>query len=318
MDLENKPLVSILIPTHERPHYFALALASAVNQTYDNIEIIISDNSSGDETQKLVEEFKKTYKNIKYFHTPDLPMWDNWQKCWDNMSDDAQYINFLMDDDLFAPNKIEYMAAQFLSNPDISLVTSYRKLIDKDGNFLEDKDFNASPFTDKLLHVKGYEAGLHFLLTGKNWIGEPTTVLFNREYTDGFFKGWVGDEKYLILDYPLWLRLLEKGDMIYINEPLSFFRLHDENDQKDFRTIVKGSVSMALTIKNAWNNKKYLDSPDKLHVSQFHWIREATLIIANCYEDHYKGEEFDDLLLAYKDMCERYIEKEPDKLSFHF
>ena len=309
MDLANNyPLVSILIPTHERPYFFSLALASAVNQTYPNIEIIISDNSMGDETKTIVDDFKRTFENIKYFHTPGLPMWDNWQKCWDNISDDSQYVNFLMDDDIFASTKIERMVEQFIQNPELSLVTSYRMLVDKDGNPIKDKDFNTPPFKEKVNLVNADEAGSYFLLTGKNWIGEPTTVLFNRSYTDGFFKGWTGDEKYLILDYPLWLRLLEKGDMVYINEPLSFFRLHEVNDSKNFTTIVKGSVSMALTIKNAWNKKKYLNNPKKLHISLLYWIVEATEIIGKCYEKDYAGEEFDDLLLVYKEMCDRYVE----------
>ena len=58
----NLPLVSVLIPTHERPHYFSLALASVINQTYQNIEIIISDNSCDDETEAIVKSFQAAYR----------------------------------------------------------------------------------------------------------------------------------------------------------------------------------------------------------------------------------------------------------------
>ncbi|MEL6166686.1 MAG: glycosyltransferase, partial [Cyanobacteria bacterium J06628_3] len=43
---QKQPLVSIIIPTYNRPEYLNLALASAVQQTYQNIEIIVSDNCS--------------------------------------------------------------------------------------------------------------------------------------------------------------------------------------------------------------------------------------------------------------------------------
>ena len=86
-DISRLSDVSILIPTHERPHYFSLALASVISQTYPNIEIVISDNSMESDTEIIVNDFREKYTNIKYFHTPGLDMWGNWQKCWDNMSD---------------------------------------------------------------------------------------------------------------------------------------------------------------------------------------------------------------------------------------
>ncbi|MEH7221468.1 glycosyltransferase family 2 protein, partial [Bacillus toyonensis] len=46
MTINTYPLVSILIPTYNRPHYFQLALDSALAQTYPNIEIIIGDDST--------------------------------------------------------------------------------------------------------------------------------------------------------------------------------------------------------------------------------------------------------------------------------
>ena len=61
-----KPLVSILMPTRNRPVFFKKALESALAQTYDNIEIIICDNSDNDETKQVVEMYLPTYSFIHY------------------------------------------------------------------------------------------------------------------------------------------------------------------------------------------------------------------------------------------------------------
>lgn len=53
-NIKNVPLVSILIPTYNRPHYFKIALESALAQTYSNIEIIVGDDSTNNETEKLI------------------------------------------------------------------------------------------------------------------------------------------------------------------------------------------------------------------------------------------------------------------------
>ena len=50
------PLVSVLIPTYNRPNFFKLALESVLAQSYPNIEIIICDNSTNEETANLIEE----------------------------------------------------------------------------------------------------------------------------------------------------------------------------------------------------------------------------------------------------------------------
>ncbi|MGQ0419789.1 glycosyltransferase family 2 protein, partial [Bacillus sp. HC-Mk] len=67
MNEKNLPLVSILIPTYNRPHYFKIALESALAQTYSNIEIIIGDDSTNDETATLIrEQYLPNYKNIPF------------------------------------------------------------------------------------------------------------------------------------------------------------------------------------------------------------------------------------------------------------
>ena len=50
-------LVTILIPTYNRPQYLKFALESVLNQTYQNLEIVISDNSPNDETESMLQSF---------------------------------------------------------------------------------------------------------------------------------------------------------------------------------------------------------------------------------------------------------------------
>ncbi|MBO6235786.1 MAG: glycosyltransferase family 2 protein, partial [Schwartzia sp.] len=52
------PLVSIMIPTYNRPEMFALTLESALAQTYPNVEILVTDNSTNEETANLMEYYK--------------------------------------------------------------------------------------------------------------------------------------------------------------------------------------------------------------------------------------------------------------------
>jgi len=110
---KNPPLVSILIPTYNRPHYFKIALESALAQTYSNIEIIIGDDSTNDETATLIrEQYLPNYKNITYIRNiPTLGQFHNDLMLIEKSN--GEYINFLMDDDVFYKHKIQKMMAYF-------------------------------------------------------------------------------------------------------------------------------------------------------------------------------------------------------------
>lgn len=312
----NEPMVSVLIPSHGRPYYFSLALASAVKQTYKRIEIIVSDDSYDNEIEKIVNDFQRKYDNIKYFHVPGLCMEDNWQKCWDNMSEDTDYVNFLMDDDVFVPTKIEKMVDVFEKYPSVAIVTSYRKLIDAKGNILPDRDFNAPVFdSDSVVSAK--EAGRSIILNCSNWIGEPTTALIKKKYTNGFFRGWTGKEKYLIFDYPLWLRLLEYGDVAYISEPLSFFREHETNDSMNPISLVKGCISFALMIQNAWNNRVFISSLKELKKSMVSWFSLASRVMNICCDMEVDGNEYNDLMIVFRQMSILYTGDEFETIEFN-
>ena len=59
------PLVTVIIPTFNRPKFFREALESALNQTYRNIEIFVSDNSTDDATERLIQDYLARDTRIK-------------------------------------------------------------------------------------------------------------------------------------------------------------------------------------------------------------------------------------------------------------
>ena len=62
------PLVSVVIPTYNNTEVLKQALESVLNQTYENIEIIIGDDSTNEETKNFIKPYLKKYSNIKYFY----------------------------------------------------------------------------------------------------------------------------------------------------------------------------------------------------------------------------------------------------------
>ena len=59
-------MISVIIPTYNREKLISRALESVVNQTYKDIEIIVIDDNSNDNTEEVVREYIKRYNFIKY------------------------------------------------------------------------------------------------------------------------------------------------------------------------------------------------------------------------------------------------------------
>ncbi|MED0873644.1 glycosyltransferase family 2 protein [Bacillus mobilis] len=226
-NIKNPPLVSILIPTYNRPHYFKIALESALAQTYSNIEIIIGDDSTNNETEKLIYRYYlHKHKHITYIrNTSTLGQFHNALMLLERSN--GEYINFLMDDDIFYNNKIEKMMFYFQQdlNKNLALITSYRTWINDNGDIIEQHPSMKKLYDEDTL-LNGEDFGNRMLIAGQNIIGEPTIVLFRKSLLTEPF-GTLNGRKYgCSVDMASWISLLSKGDAMYITEPLSSFRLH--------------------------------------------------------------------------------------------
>ena len=258
------PLVSIVLPTYQRPEYFRLALESAVHQTYRNLDIFITDNSHNTETKEVYERYFADDPRISYEHHPDFGEADNWNRAIDYENPEAPYVNWLMDDDIYMPEKIAKMMDFFITYPDVMLVTSYRQRIDADGNVMPDTPMNKPPI-DHTARIKGTDMGRQILLMMNNYVGEPTTALAKKSgMLEGHRIGWTGREgRYLISDFPTWLRLLSQGDVIYICEPLSQFRQHPGQEQHNMFTFIAGNICWGLMMRNAIEQNVFLVTEDE-------------------------------------------------------
>ncbi|MFA9556923.1 glycosyltransferase family 2 protein [Evansella sp. AB-rgal1] len=219
------PLVSVVIPAYNRPDTLEIAIKSVLEQTYSNIEIIICDDSTDDRVQKMLEPYLESYSFIQYYKNEQNLFLKNWHKCFDHAN--GEYINYLMDDDVFHKEKIEKMLYYFNEFDNITLVTSYRQTINNKGDIIPPIWATARLYQETRI-MDGTMFGNVALTRGLNVIGEPTTVLFRKKDLTEPFGIYKGNQYSLVNDLASWLSLLSKGKAVYIPEALSYFRLHPD------------------------------------------------------------------------------------------
>jgi len=106
----NRPLVTIGIPTFNRSAYLAEAVQSAVNQSYRNLEIIISDNGSTDDTAAFLSK-QKDERIVVIRHQENRGMVYNWNACLSRAT--GKYFLLLSDDDVLESNAVTVLMSKF-------------------------------------------------------------------------------------------------------------------------------------------------------------------------------------------------------------
>ena len=229
----NESLVSVCVPTYNGERYIQEALQSIKNQSYKNIEVIISDDDSQDNSLQIVQEFKKKVGfPVHIFNHEPSGIGANWNNCIRNAN--GNFIKFLFQDDVLGPACIEVQIRAIMNHSNIGLVACKRKflvqgevdsVIEKWIENYEDLQRNLDlPEGEVSIVTKDLFKTNKFLKSPLNKIGEPTTVLFKKSVVKevGFFR----EDLEQILDYEFYYRLLKKYDIAILNQELVNFRIH--------------------------------------------------------------------------------------------
>ncbi|MEG4301388.1 glycosyltransferase, partial [Microcoleus sp. D3_18a_C4] len=262
------PLVSICIPTYNGEAFIGEAIQSALAQTYPNIELIISDDGSTDRTIAIAQSFQsQTSVDFRIILHRNYGLSQNWNFCISQAK--GQYIKFLFQDDLLAPECIEKMVAIAQPNPKIGMVFSPRGITiaeDESNPILRIASQSIKDLHKSWSNLKSIQPGKELLADTKclsnpiNKIGEPSTVLIAARVFEeiGLFDS--GLSQYVDLD--MWWRIMGNYHIGFVDEKLSSLRIHPE--QQTWKNFAAGENHKDVVRFY----KKLLNSPDYSFLNQ--------------------------------------------------
>ena len=258
------PLVSIMIPTYNRPRYFRETLESARAQTYPNIEIIVCDNSTDERTAELMQAYEDDVR-IRYVRNRAARTKAENFMPFECLAQ-GEYLQWCMDDDILLPDKITRMMDAFLRESGITLVTSLRGVVDGDGNYLGLWQGNV-PVHGTYECYPGAAVGRATLMDRANFLGEPSAVLFRRrDLTHHYWRAEARGYQ-TISDCAMWLELMERGDAVIFARPLSLYRRHEEQEGAQAEVIVRSRVEWRRLVEEYWHKRIFItQEQDYRHV----------------------------------------------------
>lgn len=216
------PLVSVCIPAYNNAAYIKETIDAILKQTYRNIELVICDDKSTDNTLEVLESIDDSRIKI-YKNEQNLGMSGNWNNCLSKCT--GEYIKLICADDILAENAIEREVEALAANPEAVMVESDTKLLDLNGKTKGSYKRYDPHGKNGLYDGKTIaRAGLFV----KNYFGAPLANTFRRSILEQL-KGF-DTEYHYILDYDFWVRAACLGKVYIIHEPLNFFRVRNDSN----------------------------------------------------------------------------------------
>ena len=206
-------LVSVIIPSYNKSYYTVKAIESVLDQTYSNIEIIVVDDNSTDNTLDLLNKYKKRINIIKKEKNTGAC---NSRNIGMKLAK-GYYIAHLDCDDVYIKTKIEKSINYIEQNKDIDFVYTDVFLIDKDDNKLK-------PIT-KMNNHPGEGKIAKKLLLNDYVITNSTLIAKNKCFKE---IGGFDEPIFIAADRDILIRLSEKFNAGYIDEKLTSYRIHNE------------------------------------------------------------------------------------------
>jgi glycosyltransferase involved in cell wall biosynthesis len=223
------PLISIGVPVRNGGTLLHDALQQLVDQSYRNIEILISDNGSTDETGSICENFARMDSRIRLFHQPELlTAFENFRFVAERAS--GEYFLWAAHDDRRSQNYVEALVSGALDHPGASLVFSRLVMIDRHTGY-EDAPLLRHDFAGSI-EVPFYKRIVRYLfLPGIHFYGlYPTRVVLD----------WCWIDLDHDSDVPFNVYVTTRGDLVKVESAVFYYyraggmKSQDEQAQANF------------------------------------------------------------------------------------
>lgn len=252
--MNNRPLVSIIIPNYNHARYLDERIQSVLNQTYQNFEVIILDDKSTDNSVEVIEKYKnhpKVSQIVINKENTGSPF-KQWHKGFQLAKGNLIWI--AESDDSCEYTLLEKLVKEHIEKNNVVTFCKSQRI--------DEKGLKYETFHNEI--TRGHWEGKEFIqeYLGKyNIIMNASSAIFNKNIAlaiDPQYKTFKGSG-----DWLFWIEIIQNGSVSYIDESLNFFRKHGSNttekcysngtdfieDKSVFDYLVKNRLINSNTIK---------------------------------------------------------------------
>ena len=234
----NDPLVSIIVPCYNHEKYIEECILSIVNQTYKNIELIVIDDGSKDNSPAILERLQKQYGFFLECQS-NMGLSKTLNKAIRNYSK-GKYIAGSGSDDFLVLDRIEKQVRYAEAHPEYAMVCGKAYMVDEAGKIIEGFSI-IDPVVDPVKDLT-FES-----LIERDPI-PSSTVLIKKDVLEecgGY------NENTIVEDLDLWLKVAYRYKIGYMDDYFVYYRWHGQNITGD---TVK-MCNAVWTVAKSWEDK---------------------------------------------------------------
>lgn len=279
----NDSLVSVVMPVYNAQKFLAAAIESIVKQTYKNIELIIVDDGSTDDSPKIIKYYKSKYPSLIKNYRLKKRSNEAGNGAVNAVLKKAKgvYLARMDADDVAHPQRIEKQVRFMENNPEIIVVGTQARVIDENGQVIGKK---TNPTSHKDIYQK--YAIVHPIVHSSCMIRRSLLPNQNRLYE---LKGGIND------DYYTFFRLLSYGRFANLPEYLTDYRVHGNN----------------ISLRHLKKRYKVINNIRKQAVEQFgyqmSWLAKVVIVFQSFLVTILPDNVIDNLYLISRGMNRKNI-----------
>jgi len=220
------PVVSVVMTTYNRVNYISSAIESVLNQTFDDLELIIIDDGSTDNTLEKINSFND--QRIKYYYQNNAGQ--NPARNAGIILSTGQYIAMIDSDDVWDKNKLKKQVDILDKHPDIGLVYCGTVFIDENNKTIYKK-----PLTDHKGQVLNKLLMTNFLYNGSCPLFRKSCIEKTGLFDTAFKR---------MTDWEFYLRFAIYYKFWGIKEHLLKYRIHNDTMSNDFRNYESWGIKI--------------------------------------------------------------------------
>jgi len=252
---EQHPLVSIVIPCYNHAQFVQETIQSVIDQDYENIELIIIDDGSKDNSVEVIQEMipacEERFVRFEFRYRPNKGLCATLNEALEWC--EGEYFSPIASDDILISHKTRKQVCLFVNEKDSLVVGVFGRVL------LFNNKLNEIKNTDNVLLIK-YNFKDVFYRRSK--LPAPTAMLNTSKLKS------VGgyDQKMKIEDFYLWLRLTEDGSkLLFANEYLAYYRRHSDNLSKKSNVMITGVMEVLDRYKDKKGYKEAVSRSYLVH-----------------------------------------------------
>lgn len=260
------PQVSVIIPAYNASAYLPEAIDSVLGQSFSDIEVLVIDDGSTDETEHLVRRYRSA---IKYLRQPNRGV--SSARNRGIAQSVGRYIAFLDADDTWLPHRLERQLAALQDQPNYRATYAAFTVVDESLNPLG------------ISRNQRQASALEDLLLRGNVVATPSTVLCERALFE--LVGGFDPALSQCADWDMWVRLAAQTEFLYLDEPLVTYRQHSTNMSRNAPLLESDSLQVLKKGFAMPDLPASLRAQQQTALARNYMVLAGTYFHAHCYWD---------------------------------